>query len=182
MDLKDFIENGLGTLQYGYFAAKSVPKWTLRDDTDWAGWETLMHSVERLKGGDFEALDDAWDVYLRTPDPLVQDACQILFGNAGTFSLYQKMRAELERSREEDPPLHYLGKSIDFCNAFTRWGRLDVVPVLLDTYLSLILKGIRHDIDIIPVLIDEFFTDETEDTLISHGTTEDMIDLSLIHI
>jgi hypothetical protein len=56
---------------------------------------------------------------------------------------------------------------------FARWGRLDVIPVMLDLYLTLRLRN-APDIEMLPVLMARLIAEH--DSMIAHEPPEDMLE------
>jgi len=170
-------EVGIRFSRHGYFV-RSSPLTATPD-----AWDTLATDLERLKHGDFSALRGVLHALCEQPDWLLKRAAATILGNAGTLDEFRAMREFLEcrpaRARRsytvEDR--EYV---LQFCRAFTLWGRLDVVPVLVDQYLSLRLAG-TADIAILPVHIADLLTADA-DSMIAHEPPDEHLDdyLSLV--
>jgi hypothetical protein len=87
------------------------------------------------------------------------------------------MRAELEQHpmrKQEELDVPYRELTMIYCRAFALWGRLDVVPVLMDQYLTLRLKR-TPEISGLPILMADLLVDD-ESSMMAHDPPEHMLE------
>lgn len=145
---ESFYPDGLQADDRGYFAGPiraNDPQFRADPERDrWAQWEKIY---ARARQGDFTLVADLIDIYKQTNNWILARACVDLLGAAGTEPCFQRVIAELKGSG--DVLLDLLIR-VDFCGVLAAWGRLAVVPILLDTYLQV---QTFDDAEIIPVHI-----------------------------
>ncbi|WP_043391730.1 hypothetical protein [Archangium violaceum] len=171
-------EAGLDFNHFAYFTrpiAAALPSRTPgAADIHWIQLEAL---INKLKSGDFSAAEDILRLCRETTDWQMKFAATRVLGHAGTIDCFKRMREELEqhpmRKQESiDVPSRTL--VLTYCRAFALWGRLDVIPVLMDQYLALRLKQ-TPEISLLPLLMSDLLVDD-DSTMIAHDPPEDALE------
>ncbi|WP_375767146.1 hypothetical protein NR798_36500 [Archangium gephyra] len=169
---------GLDFNRFAYFtrpfAAPLSSRTTESVDRQWVKLEALLN---RLKSGDFSAAEDLLLLCRETADWRVKFAATRVLGHAGTIDCFKRMREEIEQHpmRKQDRidvPSRTL--VLTYCRTFALWGRLDVVPVLMDQYLTLRLKQ-TPEISLLPILMADLLVDD-DSTMIAHDPPEDALE------
>lgn len=94
-----------------------------------------------------------------------------ILGDTGSVDCFREIRAEIEALRKRVSfDVATCDTVLRACRAFTAWGRLDVVPVLMDQYLTLRLNG-TSEIAVLPLLMADLLSDD-EGTMIAHEPPE----------
>jgi hypothetical protein len=169
---------GLDFQRFGYFtrplADLSAPQAPSTVDEHWAQLEAL---ISRLKSGDFSAAEATVRLCRETKIWNVKYAATRVLGHAGTVECFKQMREELEQHpmrQQEDIDVESCELVLVYCRAFALWGRLDVVPVLMDQYLTLRLKR-TPEISLLPLLMADLLVDD-ESSMIAHEPPEDLLE------
>lgn len=171
-------DEGLDLNRFAYFtrplAATPSSRTPETADIYWIQLEAL---INRLKSGDFSAAEDILRLCRETADWRVKFAATRVLGHAGTIDCFKRMREEIEqhplRKQERiDVPSRTL--VLTYCRTFALWGRLDVVPVLMDQYLTLRLQQ-TPEISSLPILMAELLVDDRK-SMIAHEPPEDSLD------
>ncbi|HEX5748770.1 MAG TPA: hypothetical protein VFZ09_21190 [Archangium sp.] len=176
---------GLDFQRFAYFTRPfaAIPRPLAKDlssrlpadeDLHWVRFEMLL---ERLKSGDFSAAEDILSMCRKTENWRMKDVATRVLGHAGTVACFRHMREELEQHpmrRQERIDVAYRESVLLYCRAFALWGRLDVVPVLMDQYLTLRLKK-TPEISSLPILMAELLMDDRK-TMIAHEPPEDSLE------
>src|SRR5262249_17645604 len=114
--------NRLGWTGRCYFAFPVPP-----DDEDAPIWKPFEAILEPAKAGDFSRVPELITLYDTYESWIISGACVSLLGDArppGCFSrLLDAMNPGLD-------PFY----QADFCDVLSTWGRLSVVPALLDSF------------------------------------------------
>jgi len=111
-------------------------------------WLTWAIVLKRTKLGYFGHLDVLLNVYTDTSDPVLQELCVMLLGDAAPDIYFVPMVEEL---RNPSNP-QFFEMSLDFSDALSVRGRLIDVPLILQVYQT---KAEIEDADIFPVLISD---------------------------
>jgi len=120
-------------------------------------WRTWMIVFERAKHGRFDGIDVLLDLYANSSDPVLQELCVTLLGDAAPDSTFVSVIHELENPA--NPTLFEI--SLDYCDALAARGRLGDVPLILKVYQS---KIEVQDADIFPLLLSDILgSDELAD-------------------
>lgn len=107
----------------GYFAFPLTPADS--DLEDISEWLAFAHYVEAAKAGRFDTISTLLEVYDHDDDWVRRGAYVQLMGDAGTSRLNERIHQYLLTG----VPLDY---SLDFAELLFYWGRLDVVPTLIE--------------------------------------------------
>lgn len=167
---------GVDPRRYGYF----VHPFPRDDPRVLAGpeaprWFELQDGLAGLVRGDFSALPALLKCVRHSRDWRLKSAALRVLGDAGTVECFRDMRAELEQGSREGPfDVASRELVLLYCRAFAAWGRLDVVPVLLDQYLRLRLAS-TPEIALLPLLIAQLLADRRGDML-AHEPPEEHIE------
>lgn len=171
-------ECGLDFRRYGYFTRpmphEASPS---RDAPEAPRWLVLQDVITQLSRGDFSALPVALECFRKTDDWRLKATAARVLGDAGTVECFREMRAELEQhpGRKRDAiDVETREVFLLHCRAFAAWGRLDVVPVLMDQYLTLRLKQ-TPEIEVLPLLMAELLAPKTG-SMIAHEPPEDQLE------
>ncbi|MFO7566844.1 MAG: hypothetical protein R6X02_29645 [Enhygromyxa sp.] len=154
-------------------------------------WHELHEILERAKRGDVSGAARVLELYREShreidgeTDLYFEDTAITILGDIGSVELFKEMRREIEapaiREANRDDYLA-VTKVKDYCRAFTGWGRLDAVPVILDQYLNLRMKR-GYELGILPCHISDFLIPAGgSDSMIQveppHGMLEDYLNL-----
>lgn len=162
---------GLDFARFGYFT-RPLP--SSEGDAAWGRLEALLG---KIKSGNFSATEALLSLSRESSDWRLRYVATRVLGHAGTVTCFKRMREELEQHplrKQElvDVPSRELVAI--YCRAFALWGRLDVVPVLMDQYLTLRLKK-TPEIATIPLLLADLLVDD-ENTMIAHEPPEDLLE------
>lgn len=177
------VDDGLNFSRFGYFTRPiRAGDARVRDQvavTDWIALEELLH---RLQHGDFSATLALRGLLRGSPDWRVKSAAACVLGYAESASGFRAMRAEVEgwdalKADAIDVKAREL--LLLYCRAFARWARVDVVPFLVDQYLTLRLKQ-TPEIALLPRLIASLLVERG--SMIAHEPPDDALDdyLSLV--
>ncbi|WNG60297.1 hypothetical protein F0U59_40500 [Archangium gephyra] len=143
-------------------------------DLHWVQFEILLG---KLKSGDFSTAEDILRLCRKTENWRMKDVATRVLGHAGTVACFRHMREELEQHpmrKQEHIDVAHREIILLYCRAFALWGRLDVVPVLMDQYLTLRLKQ-TPEISSLPILMAELLVDDRK-SMIAHEPPEDSLD------
>jgi len=187
-----FRDDRIAVYGAGYFASPVVQDPRDPGATEQAraeGWFELQDIIRALEGGDFSPVDRllACARAEGASEGLRAVAAEFL-GHVGSPAVFIDMREELEahpETRREGYNYDFRELVLAYCQGFTLWGRLDVVPVILDQYLTLRLKKGPYrtapEIGALPLMMAELLEDDPS-TMIAHEPPEDLLDdyLSLV--
>ena len=173
------LESGLNFRGYGYFTSRS-PQLAVHGAPMTAvanSWIELELLLEQLKDGNFTVLPTLLRCLRASDDWRLKQVAARMLGHAGSAAIFRDMRRELEelpgrKADTIDAPTREVVTL--YCNVFACWGRLDVVPVLMDQYLHLRLRG-TPEIAILPILMADLLTDD-ESSMIAHEPAESDLD------
>nr|AYM52762.1 hypothetical protein [Archangium disciforme] len=176
-----FYENRLNPRRDGYFPSPTPANHPeLLREAERRLWLRTEEIFELLKVGRFGQLQELLSIYHASTDGVLRATIGTLLGDAATFDCFQQMREDLERvqtaakeTRRQDELYDYRDMALDFCDAFSAWGLLDAVPVIVDHYLSLRINKVT-DIRSFPVLLSTML--EQEVSIISTEPPEDGLD------
>lgn len=168
------VQDQLDFGRFGYFT-RAIERADLdgRSEEEAAEWRLLERVIERCKRGSFDEVERLLPLFLHSPRWPIKGVAARVLGHAGSAAHFEELRAalaaipvwELERI---DVPVRET--FLEACRALMAWGRLDVVPVLLDIYLTLQLRG-AAELAIIPLLLGELLVDE-KGSILSLGPPE----------
>jgi hypothetical protein len=169
---------GLDFSRFAYFTRPLVANQFSRtpDGAD-IHWVQLDAMIARLKSGDFSTVDDVLRLSRETLDWRVKFVATRALGHAGTVNCFKHMREEIEQHpmrKQERVDVESRELVLLYCQAFALWGRLDVVPVLMDQYLTLRLKQ-TPEISLLPLLMAELLVDDRR-SMIAHEPPEDLLE------
>jgi len=170
-------EAGLDFYRYGYFARPmrrdQIPSQPLTDDR----WFDLQDLIGRLTRGDFSAAHELLKCSRQTADWRLKAVATSVLGHAGSVDCFREMRGELESlSTKQAATVDVATRELIllYARAFASWGRLDVVPVLLDHYLTLRTRR-TPEIALLPLLMADLLSDDPG-TMIAHEPPEDQLE------
>lgn len=157
------VQERLDFQRSGYFTRPIEPADLAGLSADEAdAWLALERHLTELKAGCFSSAHQLLALYRGTESwPLRRAAARVL-GHTASAACFGDMRAELDAMRLHqraaiDVPTREI--LLDYCHAFAAWGRLDVVPVLLELYLTLRFKR-TAEIEMLPILMSRLLHDE----------------------
>ncbi|WP_164007168.1 hypothetical protein [Pyxidicoccus trucidator] len=133
--------------------------------------------LDRLKSGDFSAAEALLRLCRETEDWRVKYAATRALGHAGTVDCFKQMREEIEQHplrKQERVDVAARELVLLYCRTFALWGRLDVVPVLMDQYLTLRLKR-TPEISSLPLLMAGLLVDD-ENSMLAHEPPDDLLE------
>ncbi len=169
------IQAGLEFSRFGYFVRPLSEQDLASAGASAPAWLNLDHLIHTLQAGDFSAIQPLLAASRASTDWRLKTVATRVLGHVGHAECFGDMRAELEAL-----PVRQM-KTVDvatreivllYCKSFAAWGRLDVVPVLLDWYLSLRLKK-THEIAILPILMEELLLDDSTNSMMGLEPPED---------
>jgi len=173
------LDTGIDFRRYGYFTRPlSFSRHKDASAVDLKAWLRLEHLLDELKRGRFEVLPMLLELLRASPDWKLKDAAAQILGVTGTVEIFRDMRKELELMSSSQPA------TIDvrtreliklYCKAFTLWGRLDVVPVLMDQYLYLRLRK-TPEIEMLPIWMADLLTADDESMIAQEPDEADLDD------
>jgi hypothetical protein len=169
---------GLDFRGYGYFTRSLKPNIYNESSASVANhWLELETLIGHLKEGRFNFLPTLLACLRVSNDWRFKDVAARLLGFTGSVEILRDMRCELEelpgrRSETVDVQTREIIKL--YCSAFALWGRLDVVPVLMDHYLHLRIRK-TPEIGILPILIASLLTDDRS-SMLAHEPDESDLD------
>jgi hypothetical protein len=172
------LEAGLEFSRFGYFVRPLSAQDVASRGAAAQAWLNLENQIRALQKGDFSAVQPLLASTRASTDWRFKTVAIRVLGHVGSADCFRQMRAELEAL-----PIREM-KTVDvatretvllYCEAFVAWGRLDVVPVLLDWYLSLRLKK-TPEIAILPVLMARLLVDDSSDSMIGLEPPEDRLE------
>jgi hypothetical protein len=141
--------DGLDFEGRGYFACPREPSEAMKNSVDKHQWERWLTGFWRAAdGGDFDSLVWLAAQRRRMQDPVLQGMTRDLLGDAGSNELVLAIFHKLDR----DFPDIDIELRLDMCRVLRGWGRLDVVPVLLNIWYQL---ADDEDALIIPIWISQ---------------------------
>lgn len=156
------VEAGLNFSGFGYYARPISPDdGRLAAAPEFANWLQLASLLDRLKSGDFAAAPSMLVLCRQSRDWRLKTVATRVLGHAAAVDVFRDMREEIEGLRVRDMDrvtVEVREVVLLYCRAFGSWGRLDVVPLLLDQYLTLRLK-LTPEISLLPLLMARLLTD-----------------------
>lgn len=177
-DRPTLIEAGLDFRRFGYFTRPlSEGDLCAVGPAAAAEWRLLENSIAALQAGDFSAGPALLAGLRASSDWRFKQVAILVLGHAGTVDCFREMRVELDglpvrEVQQVDVATREL--FLLYCGAFAAWGRLDVVPVLMDCYLSLRVKA-TPEIAILPLLMQGLLTAE-RGSMIGEEPPEDRLE------
>lgn len=130
----DLTMDGLDFEGRGYFACPREPTGAMNDSEDayaWRRWlEVFWQAADK---GDFSGLGRIAAMRRRVHDPAWQGVACHLVGDAAPDDVAEAIM----RRMWPYGPIGDAEYALDQCRVLRGWGRLDAVPVLLDTWRSL---------------------------------------------
>lgn len=171
-------EAGLDFRRYGYFT-RAIPRdgQATPSDPERQRWQALEELIARLERGDFAAAPAVLALCRESRDWRLKTVATRVLGHAGTVECFRDMRAEIEADlgrRRDQIDVATREVILLYSRSFASWGRLDVVPVLMDQYLTLRLKR-TPEIALLPLLMADLLVDD-ERTMIAHEPPEDCLE------
>ena len=128
------------------YANAALPEGGLpASDSESSRWRTWFNIFSRAKRGDFAGIRDLVSIHQATDNWILGSMCADLLGDAGTPESFTTLMANLDTADN-------IVAKIDFCEALAWWGRLSIVPFVLEKFLS-----VQHfnDSDILPVRLSD---------------------------
>lgn len=169
-DRPTLARTGLDFSRFGYFTRSA-------DDSDGKDWHQLDGWLRQFKAGDFSAAARLTDALRASSDWHFRTTAAQVLADVGSVACFKVLRADIDglalsaRSRIDVVTRETV---LGHCRAFRRWGRLDVLPVLMDCYLGLRLKN-TPEISILPIWMEEMLTSD-EDSLIGLDPPEENLE------
>lgn len=125
---------------YGY-ATRPIAPADLEplSDVEAEQWLALERELEALKQGRFEAARRVLRLSRVTRSAQLKNMALEILSHAGGASLFDEIKAELAELLGA-PLAQNLGASLPilrYCEALSKWGRLDGVPLILEHYMEL---------------------------------------------
>ena len=172
------IEAGLNFSAFGYFthplAQNRPPQVAPARLEHWLQLEAL---IRRLQAGDVDAAALVLALCRQSRDWALRTVATRVLGHAAPPDCFRDMRRELDAlalGTRDHIDVETRELVLLYCRAFGAWGRLDVVPALLDYYLTLRLRK-TPEISLIPLLIGQLIVGKPA-SMIPLEPPEDQLD------
>lgn len=177
LDLRPtLLDDGLNIRSRGYFL-RAIPRDEprLNGSPEASRWFELQDRLAQLRNGDFSANRALLRCVRESNDWSLKTVALHILGDTGTEECFRELRAEIESLRKFDI-INVEARELILlaCRAFAAWGRLDVVPVLMDQYLTLRIKG-TPEIALLPLLMADLLADD-ENTMLAHEPPEEHLE------
>jgi hypothetical protein len=145
----DVMMDGLDFEGRGYFACPREPSEAMKNSDDKHLWERWLNGFWRAADvGERDGLVWLAAQRRRMQDPVLQGMTRDLLGDAGSNELVLAISRKLYRDYCDID----LEITLDMCRVLRGWGRLDVVPVLLNVWYQF---AEYEDALIIPIWISQ---------------------------
>lgn len=159
------VQGGINFRKFGYFTRPITVGDLEKLSPDEAGeWSQLEQVIEACKAGRFGEVGQLLPLFLKSRHWAIARTAARVLGHAGSAAHLQQLRSALDALSVREMARVEVATHDTFleaCRAFAAWGRLDVVPELLDLYLTLRFKG-TYELQMLPIWMSKLLEDEHE--------------------
>jgi hypothetical protein len=133
------------------YASAALADVSVANDPEHRLWRNWFDVLSGAKGGEFSGVPSLVESHRATGNWILRSMCADLLGDAGTPDSFAAVTAAMSTADDD------IVAKIEFADALAWWGRLSIIPIVLQTYLS-----VRHfnDADILPVRLSDLLEPE----------------------